>query len=482
MSISIDRVQAEHHREAIGVGESAPRISWRFTGDAQNWIQSAYDIEITDSDTGLSKTYSYKSPDSLLLPWPGRPLQSGKSASIRVLAFGEGSSPATAWSESIFVEAGLLERSDWSDSKLITSAQDAEPNAARIPILLRRTFVTQSQVKKARLYVTAQGVYEAHINGQRVGDHVLAPGWTSYNHHLVYQTYDITHLIHTGQNVIAAQVAEGWYCGRLGFLGGKRNIWGNTMGLIAKLVLTGTDGDVTVIGTDSDWVSSTGALLTSELYDGETCDLRLEPSGWLNAYFDDKSWKRVETLPLPESDLVAPDGAPVKKIEEVKAISAFKSPSGKTIVDFGQNLVGWVRVRLQGPSGHVMKFLYIEVLENGEGATRPLRDCKATDTVTLSGEDQWWEPKFTFHGFRYVQVDGCPTDRDFDLTSIKAIVVHTDMEETGWFKCSNPLLNQLHRMFRRFQSLYYNLTLYRKYTLGYQRQLCLHSYRLPSAG
>lgn len=452
MSCSIGRVQLEHHREALGIGERAPRISWRFGGDAQNWTQAAYEIEITDADSQISKVYKVISSASVLVPWPGEPLQTGKPVSIRVRAFGSSSGPGTAWSESVVAEAGLLERIDWFGSKLISAAQECDPEAPKRPVLLRRKFTNQLQTKRARLYITAQGVYEAHINGQRVGTEVLAPGWTSYTHRLIYQTFDVTDLIQSGQNVLTAQVAEGWFSGRLGFLGGKRNIWGKTMGLIAKLVLTGDDGDVTVISTDSKWTSGTGALQTSELYDGEVCDLRLDPEGWLTVEFDDSMWDGVTTLPLPESTLVAPDGPPVRKIEEIKAVETFKSPSGKTIVDFGQNLVGWVRVSLSGPKGQVVKLLHTEVLEHGEAATRPLRGCKATDTIILSGHDQLWEPKFTFHGFRYLQVDGLPVTGELKLNDITAIVVHTDMEQTGWFECSNPLLNKLHRMLNNLQS------------------------------
>ncbi|PVH72290.1 glycoside hydrolase family 78 protein [Cadophora sp. DSE1049] len=448
MSCSIGRIQLEHHRDALGIGERAPRISWRFGGEAKNWTQAAYEIEITDVDSQTSKVYKATSSASVLVPWPGQPLQTGKPISVRVRAYGSSSSPGTAWSDSIVAEAGLLERTDWFESKLISATHVCDPEAPKIPVLLRRKFANQSQNKRARLYITAHGVYEAHINGQRVGTEVLAPGFTSYSHRLTYQTFDVTDLIRSGQNVLTAQVAEGWFAGRLGFLGPNRNIWGKTVGLIAKLVLTSDDGDVTVISTDSEWTSGTGAIQTSELYDGEVCDLQLEPEGWLTAEFDDSKWDGVITLPLPESTLVAPDGPPVRKIEEIKAVATFKSPSGKTIVDFGQNLVGWVRVNLSGPKGQVVVLLHTEVLEHGEVATRPLRGCKATDTIILSGRDQIWEPKFTFHGFRYVQVDGWPSAGELKLDDLTAIVVHTDMEETGWFECSNALLNKLHQNIR----------------------------------
>ncbi|XMA16514.1 hypothetical protein WAI453_009305 [Rhynchosporium graminicola] len=448
MAISIGNVHFEHHREFIGIGESRPRISWRFEGDTKNWTQRSYDVEIRQSET--LKIYSIESPDSVLVPWPGKPLASGELATVRVRVFGGEQKTASPWSESVTVETGLLNRDDWSCS-LIAAGQLTDVSAPKRPVLFRRIFDLKADVLKARIYITAQGVYEAHLNGKRIGDHMLAPGWTSYTHHLAYQTFDVTNLLQSGENVLSVQVGEGWFCGRLGFLGGKKNIWGDTIGLIAQLKIQTTDGQVIVINSDSEWKSSTGSLITSELYDGEVCDLKLEQKGWQTQGqgFDDRSWGKARTFHLPSAMLVAPDGPPVRQTQEIEAISAFKSPIGKTIVDFGQNLVGWVRIRLSGPRGRVVKLLFTEVLEDGEVATRPLRDCKATDTITLSGEDYIWEPKFTFHGFRYMQVDGLLSEADsFDLKTATAVVIHTDMEQTGWFDCSNPRLNQLHENIR----------------------------------
>lgn len=442
MAVSISQVRFEHHRQAIGIAEAEPRISWRFEGDARDWTQQFYEVEIKHSKDLPLQTYKVESPNSVLVPWPGHPLISGQSATVRVRVFdhyGEGSK----WSDPAVVETGLLNREDWT-CFLITPSQQRDVSTPKQPVIFRRTFSVSASIQTARLYITAHGVYEAHLNGTRIGDHVFGPGWTSYAHRLAYQTFDVTELLQPGLNVLSAEVGEGWFCGRLGFSGGKSNIWGDTIGLIAKLVLSLPDGTETVINTDSQWKSSTGALVTSELYDGEVCDLSLEQKGWQDAEFDDSFWPKVNTLSLPAAELVSPDGPPVRKIEELKAISYFKTPSGKTVVDFGQNIVGWVRMYLSGPKGHIIKLLFTEVLENGEAAERPLRDCKATDTIIMAGEHCIWEPKFTFHGFRYVQVDGLVGDEENILEHMTAVVLHTDMEQTGWFDCSNPLLNQLH--------------------------------------
>ncbi|KAF7554289.1 hypothetical protein G7Z17_g3002 [Cylindrodendrum hubeiense] len=450
MALRIERLQFEHHRDAIGIGESKPRISWRFsTSDLKDWVQESYEIEITGPNASSPEVYSVTSSESVLVPWPSLPLQSGASATVRVRVVGRAPhhSP-TAWSDATTVETGLLNREDWTCS-LISSAQPVDISLARQPVLFRRSFSLNQSIRKARLYITAHGVYEAHINGQRVGDHVLAPGWTSYRHRLPYQTFDVTNLFHKGKNVIASQVAEGWFCGRLGFLGGVRNIWGDQIGLVAILAIEAADGTKTVINSDAEWRSGLGSIITSEIYDGEVTDLSLDPKGWQAPDFNDASWAKVKVNKLPSASLVAPDGPPVRMIETLPAKSVLTTPNGKIVMDFAQNIVGWVRLRVRGPKGRTVKLQFTEELENGEVATRPLRICKASDTLFLSGEEQVWEPKFTFHGFRYVQLDGLYSRADeVDLASITAVVVHTDMEQTGWFECSNPLLNQLHKNIR----------------------------------
>jgi alpha-L-rhamnosidase len=473
MSVTIYRLQIEHHRDsALGIGEVRPRLSWRFAGSANAWVQSAYELEVTrtrlrqpsESTTAQVQTYRVESSESRLVPWEGEDLTSGETASVRVRAFSLQTPHETDWSEAVLVEPGILNREDWEPCSIITAPVAAkhlpekegsqQQQGPKQPLLLRRPFTLRGyRISRARIYITAQGIYEAHLNGRRIGDHALAPGWTSYAHHLAYQTFDVTDLLTEGENVLSAQVAEGWFSGRLGFLGGKRDIWGDTLGLVAKVVVeyasssSGGDGSAagrsrTVICTDSEWKVSTGSLITSEIYDGEVCDLNREPKGWQRSGFDDSAWKAVRVLPLSSSTkLVSPTGPPVRKIEELPAKEIITSPSGRTIVDFGQNLLGWVRVHLTGPQGSVVTLQHGEVLENGEIAVRPLRECRARDQIALSGEDQDWEPKFTFHSFRYVDISGLP---EINLGTATAVVVHTDMEQTGWFECSNPLLNQLH--------------------------------------
>ena len=444
MSVSLSHISFEHHREALGIAESQPRISWRFEGNVVNWEQRSYDLEIERDDNGVPDVYSVNSTDSIYVPWPGEALKSAESAHVRVRAHGLEGQPSTDWSEWASVETGLLNDEDWGDAVPIAAARETEVDAPKRPIHFRNDFTINGNISSARLYITALGLYEAEINGKRVGDYVLAPGWQSYDYRHVYDTYDVTELVGDGDNAIGAIVGEGWYSGRLGFGGGSRNIYGDTLGLLALVVVTTDDGEKHSFATNEDWHASLGPIITSEIYDGEKYDARLElDEGWSSAGFDESDWLAVKQLPPLKGALVPADGPPVRKMEEVRPISIHTSPSGKTIVDFGQVLVGWLRLNVSGQAGTNISLHHAEVLEDGELSLRPLRNATAADTIILADDQpKIWEPKFTFHGFRYAQLDGF--DPASSENAVTAVVVHSDMEQTGWFECSNPLLNKFH--------------------------------------
>ncbi|KAG2418458.1 hypothetical protein HFD88_001559 [Aspergillus terreus] len=444
MALSISQVAFEHHRTALGIGETQPRVSWRFDGNVSDWEQRAYEIEVKRAGHDAD-VFRSESSDSVLVPWPSSPLQSGEEATVRVRSFGSDGQHDTPWSDAVTVEPGLLTPDDWHDAVVIASDRPTEVNATHRPIQFRKEFSVDESYVSARLYITALGLYEARINDQRVGDHVMAPGWQSYQYRHEYNTYDVTDLLKQGPNAIGVTVGEGWYSGRIGYDGGKRNIYGDTLGLLSLLVVTKSDGSKLYIPSDSSWKSSTGPIISSEIYDGEEYDSRLEQKGWSQVGFNSTGWLGTHELAFPKERLASPDGPPVRRVAEHKLANVFSSASGKTVLDFGQNLVGWLRIRVKGPKGQTIRFVHTEVMENGEVATRPLRQAKATDHFTLSGEGvQEWEPSFTYHGFRYVQVDGWPADTPLDENSVTAIVVHSDMERTGYFECSNPLISKLH--------------------------------------
>lgn len=449
--LHITSLTFEHHppsTSTLGISEPRPRLSWRFGGEVPDWAQSSYDVEILPDGAAAPEIYSVTSSENILVPWPGDALKNAQAASVRVRAHGA-QGISTEWSARCTVETGLVDVREWV-CELIEPRIDVEvAEGPKRPLLFRREFAVEAdqRVMKARLHITAHGVYEAEVNGARVGDHVLAPGWSSYAHRLSYQSFDVTDTIREGGNVLGVHVAEGWFMGRLGFAGGKRNIWGERLGVMCQLVISMHDGKEVRVLSDGDWKYSQGPIVASELYDGEVYDANQEREGWSRPGYDDMAWSPVTARPIPDPAILkAPSGPPVRQTEVLPAVDVSISPSGRTIVDFGQNLVGVVRMRLPpGPKGHNITLTHTEVLEKGECATRPLRHAKATDTVILSGRGSTeWSPKFTFHGFRYVQVANWPKEHPIELDDFSAVVLHTDMEKTGWFECSDKLLNKLH--------------------------------------
>jgi alpha-L-rhamnosidase len=438
---AISTIHFEHHPAGFGLGIAQPRLSWTVTA-TEGWRQAGYEIELYNPDETLRETTGpVDSGQSVLLDWPFAPLTSREQTALRLRAWAD-NGQSTAWSSPTPVEASLLQPTDWN-ARFVTPAWDEDTAQPQPSPLLRREFEVRSGVAQARLYVTALGLYEAYLNGAVVDDQVLAPGWSSYNKRLRFQTFDVTNLLHEGSNALGAILGDGWYRGRMGFGGGRKNIYGDKIALLAQLEIKYTDGTTESIVTDESWKAAQSAILASGIYDGETYDARLEKTGWSEPGYDDRDWSGVRLIEWDLSKLVAPPGPPVRRTELVKPVSIFTSPAGKTLVDLGQNLVGWLRLTVQGEAGRTITLRHAEVLENGELCTRPLRGAKQTDRYTLRGGGvETWEPHFTFHGFRYVEVDGWPGDLKPD--NLLAVVVHSDMERTGWFESSDPLVNRLH--------------------------------------
>lgn len=441
-SVTISELRFEHRREALGIGTAQPRLSWLIETEIEGWRQSGYEIELLDLDgRRRDGTEQVASDQSVLVPWPFTPLQSRQRLGVRVRVWGS-DGQSSPWSKLSLVEAGLLQPDDWT-AQYITPDWSEDTSKPQPAPLFRRTFDVRTGVLAARFYVAALGVYEAELNGRTIGDHVMAPGWTSYNHRLRYQTFDVTSLLREGINALGATVAEGWFRGRLGFGSGRRNIYGERAALLAQLEISYADGTTDVIVSDENWRATTGPILKSEIYDGETYDARLERPGWSEAGYDDADWAGVRRLGRDLTGLVAPLGPPVRRIEEIAPIAITSSPSGITLVDFGQNLVGRVRLTVRGKAGQTITMRHAEVLENGELGTRPLRFAEATDRYTLrGGDEETWEPRFTFHGFRYVALEGWPGE--VERENLRAVVCHSDMARTGWFECSDALVSRLH--------------------------------------
>jgi alpha-L-rhamnosidase len=326
-------------------------------------------------------------------------------------------------------------------ARFITPASTSWTEPGEPAAYFRRAFTVERAPRRATLHVTAIGLVEAHLNGARVGDDVLTPGWTAYRHRLAVSSYDVTSQITSGANVIGAIVGEGWAIGRIGYEG-RRNHYADRPGLFLQLDLE-YDDRVEIIGTDESFTTGTGSVLANSLYDGEEHDARLEPVGWDLPGFDDSTWTQVKLFDWDLATLVTTGAPPIHRTQELAPVSIRQNRGGNPIVDFGQNISGWVRLKVRGQAGQTVTLRHAEVLVDGELNTETLRTAAATDRYTLRGNEvETWEPRFTFHGFRFVEVDGYPGTLTAD--DITAVVVHSDMTRTGWFECSNDLLNQLH--------------------------------------
>jgi len=458
MPVALVDLSCEHYPDPLGIHHTRPRFSWRFQGDARCWLQESYDLAIRYHDTSESETFHVESSESILVPWPGRDLQSRDRVHVKVRVCGRQSTgqdgetpPASAtftdWIETQ-IEVALLERSDWQ-GRLISGGAIESVNDPKRPVLLRKLFQlpdsnNSDEVPKSRLYITAHGCYKVYINGTRVGDHAMAPGWQSYNHRLHYQTYDISDFVKTqGDNTIGVVLGEGWYATRLNWGGGRRNVWGSDPGVLLQLE---RDGQI-VVKTDSSsgWEWSYGPLVRSELYDGEEYDGTAEIADWSVESSPNHGFKLdVRETGFPKGTLIAAESPPVRTTEVLRPKEIITTPSGKTVLDFGQNMVGWLRFESHpgdAKRGDVIVLRHAEVMEKGEICTRTLRVCKAAISYTVGDSTaRGYEPSFTFFGFRYVQVDGW---NNLSLDDVSGQVLHTDMERTGWFECDHPMINKL---------------------------------------
>ncbi len=428
-----------------------PRLSWALEGTGRSHRQSAYQIlasstpQQLEADQGdLWDSTKIESDESLLIAYGGLSLTSRQRIWWKVRVWDEGAQ-VSAWSQAQFFEMGLLEPHDWQAGWLELDQgelRDMEPSP-----YFRKSFTLNAPIRRARLYASARGVYEARLNGAKIGDALLAPGWTDYRVRIQYQTYDLTALVQQGENALAAMVGDGWYCGQLGWTLAPKYTrhYGNRPQFLAQLEIEYTDGTRELICTDGSWRATTGAILHADLYHGEHYDARLEMTGWDAPQFDDSGWQTPVVHTRDAVKFVTDRAEPIRAIEAIAPISINQHTEGCFIVDFGQNLTGWVRLEVEGAAGISVQMRFAEILEPSGGIyTENLRSARQTDTYILKGIGlEVWEPRFTFHGFRYLELTGFPgTPKPEALT---ARFVGSDTPLTGHFETSNELVNQLQR-------------------------------------
>ena len=448
---TITNLVCEYRDNPLGIDVTRPRFGWQLQSDKTGARQTAYQIKAASSvdqlkagKADLWDSGKVESDQSIHVAYAGKALSSRQRVYWTVTVwdeFGSAIQGDTKW-----FEIGLLERNDWKGEWVGTALRGGPRSLIPAP-MLRKTLTLASAPQSARLYVTALGIYECSINGKQVSDDVFNPGWTDYNKRVQYKVYDVADLLQQGENVIGAMLGDGWAVGHL--FSQHRQQYYDRPRLLAQLEVTLSDGNTITVATDTSWKYQFGPIVSNDLLMGEDYDARLELPGWDAPKFDDSGWYSAQRFDDPGIAIVATNGPTVKRIQELKPISdpvnkpSFVAP--RVIFDLGQNMVGRVRFKGKAPADTTITFRFAEVLnEDGTMYTTNLRSARAMDYYTFkSDEEVIWEPHFTFHGFRYVEIQDYPGEVTRD--TITGIVLHSEMAPTGEFECSDPMLNQLQR-------------------------------------
>ncbi len=434
------------------IGMRIPRLSWRMASGRPGVKQSACRIQAASSSVLLENAPDLwdsgwvESERSLEIPWGGAPLESRQKVFWHVFLRDEAGCELPP-GETAFFEVTLLEPSDWSAKWIFFDGNN--PSCSAPCPYFRREFHVEKEIAQARLSITARGLFEARLNGRRVGNDHFVPGWTDFRQRIQFMTYDVTELIQPGVNAAGAVLGDGWYCGYLS--GRKRNTYGDRPELLFQLEISFTDGSSMRVVSGEGWKTATGPILSSDIYDGENYDARLEMSGWDLSGFDDSSWRpatvgeSVSAVPA----LVAKCCPPVRRIMELKPVRVLNPRKDVAIWDFGQNISGRMRVKLKGYEGRLYTFRFGEMLnEDGTLYNLNYRSARSTDYYTCRGPQtgtEEWEPLFTFHGFRYLQIDGFQfSGAKLSDLEVTAVVMHSDLEATGEFECGSEKVNRLY--------------------------------------
>jgi alpha-L-rhamnosidase len=437
--VAVKNLLCENLVNPVGLDVVQPGFSWQLVSTKRNLVQSSYEIMVMTGKTTAWKSGKVQTDQSVHVPYGGMGLASGQKYSWKVRVW-DSQGNASAWSEAASFQMALLNASDWK-AKWI-EAGFAEDTINRPAQYFRKKFSLSKKIASATAYITAHGMYEAQLNGKRIGDYYLTPGWTSYNKRLQYQVYDVTSLISTGNNAIGIMAGNGWYRGYLAWENNK-NIYGKYLGVLFQLNITYTDGTTETVLSDESWKSSTGAISYAEIYHGETIDARLEKAGWSTAGYNDADWSPVKVADYANNNLLATYNEPIKKQEVFKPVKIITTPKGEKVIDFGQNLVGWVTVKAKGNAGDKIGIQHAEVLDkHGNFYTENLRVAKAAASYILKGGmEEIFEPHFTFYGFRYIKINEYPGE--LKPENFEAVALYSNMAPTGSFTSSNSLINQL---------------------------------------
>lgn len=441
--IQLTKLFVENTHAPIGLDNPHPKFTWIIDSRLKNVHQTAYEIQVSLSESQFRKHLFWESgkvnsDQSIKVKYSGPTLHSNTKYFWRVRIWTN--HEPSKWSDIGFWQMGLLKVTDW---KATWIAPGQKKNSFHRPSpLMRREYHIGNKILSATAYITSHGMYQAYINGERVGDAYFTPGWTSYNRRLQYQTYDVTELLQKGDNAIGVMLGDGWYRGELAWKD-QRDIYGSEVALLMQIEIQYKNGNTETLTTDHTWRSGFGEIIQSSIYDGETIDARKRHSGWLLTGFDHSNWMTVKSRDYGYENLIATQNEPIRKQETFKPVRVITTPKGEKVLDFGQNLVGFVEVDISGKKGTKIVLQHAEVLDKyGNFYTANLRSAKQKNTYILSGKGkEHFEPHFSWQGFRYVKVKGI--EGAIKPHNFTAVALYSDMSKTGTFTTSNELLNQL---------------------------------------
>ncbi|MBN2329703.1 MAG: family 78 glycoside hydrolase catalytic domain, partial [Candidatus Omnitrophica bacterium] len=483
--IVIDSLRCEYLNNPLGIDETAPRLSWMVKSTQSVQKQTAYQILVASNpqllieDAGdLWDSGIVNSDQCVNVIYAGKELPSRQVCYWKV-RIKDQSGRFSDWSDAAKWTMGLLSKNDWKadwisfrDKRSIQASQKTmELPPARY---YRKPFHTDKSIQRAMFYSNALGIYELHLNGERIGDQMFTPGWSDYRRRVYYNAFDVTNQVRHGGNALGAIVADGWYSGYLGYglLVGYgpnrcgRYIYSKTPALMAQLEIEYTDGSKEIVKTDPSWRVSTGPILQADMLMGETYDARLEQKDWSAPGYDDGAWnpvvlakengsakmtfydqagEREVELGFVEPPIIqAYPSVPIRPTEEIRPVKITEPERGTYIFNLGQNFSGVVRLRVRGPRGTKVQIRHGEMLhQDGCLMTENLRKAQATDVYILrgGGDYETWTPRFTYHGFQYVELTGLAEEPSLD--AVTGVAIHSDAPMVSSFECSDSMVNQL---------------------------------------
>ena len=453
---NVSRLRCEYLVNPLGIDEANPRLSWILESNRRGACQTARRVRVASSMQLLAEGKAdlwdsgrIEDDRTAHIVYEGIPLTSRQECYWQVEIWDE--QGASIVSEPAFWTMGLLRKNDWQSEwisadpdYLKQSKQAIEPTLTEpgTPPWFRKVFTIGGEIKKAVLYASARGLFEVQLNGRRVGNDVFAPEWTDYHKRIHYRTYDVTEMIRSGENVIGAILGDGWYSGYVGWQE-TRGRYGFENSLMIQLEITPADDSTQIIITDESWKCAAGSIISSDFMMGEMYDARYELTGWDQYGYDDGAWSNVRIAASPGVPLVAQRSEPVRIIETIESVSVYESRPGVWIYDLGQNITGWVRLKIGGAAGTRITLRHGERLNpDGTLYTENLRRAKSTDVYILSGKgEEIWQPRFTFHGFQYIELSGL--DAQPSEGTVLGCVVHSATSPAGKFDCCDPQINRL---------------------------------------